>query len=75
MSDLLTFILACAMYFAPTIVALYRGHASKWGIIILNLCLGWTVVFWFAALVWALSNKGASNVITINNVNNGGRND
>jgi hypothetical protein len=41
------------MYFIPTVVAMLRGHKSKFAIFILNLVGAWTGLFWFVALVWA----------------------
>jgi hypothetical protein len=40
-------------YFIPTAVALFRGHHNKGAIIVLNLFLGWTLIGWVVALVWA----------------------
>lgn len=58
-----------AVYLLPTIIAFIRGHASKWGILLVNLFLGLTGIFWLFALIWAVSNKGGSNVhnIVVNN--------
>ena len=51
---LLLFALAC--YFLPTFVAAMRGKAhGTGGVFIVNLALGWTVVGWFAAFIWACS--------------------
>jgi hypothetical protein len=41
------------VYFLPTIVAFYRKHHRAWAIFALNLFLGWTVVGWIIAMVWA----------------------
>jgi hypothetical protein len=41
------------MYFLPTIIATHRGHGVA-GILLLNLFLGWTVIGWFALLLWSL---------------------
>jgi hypothetical protein len=46
-----------AMYFIPTIQARYRRHAKAEAITVLNLLLGWTVLGWVAALVWALTEN------------------
>ena len=46
-----------ALHFLPTIIALGRGARSVFGIFLLNLLLGWTVVGWVVALVWALRNE------------------
>jgi Superinfection immunity protein len=42
-------------YFIPTGIALARGHHQKWAILAVNLLLGWTVLGWFVALAWALT--------------------
>jgi uncharacterized membrane protein YqaE (UPF0057 family) len=42
------------IYFLPTIAAWETKHIS--GIMILNLLLGWTVLGWIAALIWAVSS-------------------
>jgi hypothetical protein len=55
-SGLVVLILLLAFYFAPSLIALSRGcKASGGGIIALNLLLGWTVLGWIVALVWAAS--------------------
>ena len=40
-------------YLAPTGVAAYRDHASKNAIFLINLFLGWTLIGWIAAMIWA----------------------
>ena len=45
-----------ALYFLPTIIAQQKGHRSLGGIFALNLLLGWSLLGWIGALVWALSN-------------------
>jgi hypothetical protein len=47
--------IAFIIYFLPSVVAEKRKHASTGGIVILNLLLGWTVLGWIIALVWACS--------------------
>jgi hypothetical protein len=46
-----------AMYFLPTIIANSRGVRSSLGVFFLNLFLGWTIVGWVVALVWAVSGE------------------
>ena len=41
------------LYFLPTIVAASRHHSSVIGILLLNFFLGWSVIGWIIALVWA----------------------
>lgn len=45
------------LYFVPFFIAFLRNHQSKYGILILNLFLGWTFIFWVISLAWALSKK------------------
>ena len=42
------------MYFIPSIVALARNKRDTFLIFLLNLFLGWSIVGWVIALVWAL---------------------
>ena len=44
---------AAILYFLPALVALRRGHHNRNAIFVLNLFLGWTLLGWIAALVWA----------------------
>ncbi|ATS92498.1 putative membrane immunity protein [Escherichia phage St11Ph5] len=67
LAAILVMLFVLAVYLIPTIIAFARGHASKWGIGVLNIVLGWSLVFWVVALIWALSNKGT----TIVNVGSG----
>ena len=46
---------AIAAYLLPSLIAIGRKHNASVGIFILNLLLGWTVLFWIVALVWSLS--------------------
>lgn len=44
-----------AIYFLPTIVALFRHH-HQWGAItVINLFFGWTFVGWVLSLAWSMS--------------------
>jgi len=47
------FVAIVALFFAPTIVAIRREHRNQLAITILNIFLGWTLIGWVAALVWA----------------------
>lgn len=50
---LLVFVLAIGGYFLPGILAHIRGHHQENAIVLLNLFLGWTILGWIIALVWA----------------------
>jgi len=41
-------------YFLPTILAFARNKRETTAILVLNILLGWTVIGWVIALVWAL---------------------
>jgi hypothetical protein len=41
------------IYFIPAIVAHKKKHRQSTSILILNLFLGWTLIGWVLALVWA----------------------
>ncbi len=41
------------MYFLPSIIALARSKRDLTAIFLLNLFLGWSVIGWIVALVWA----------------------
>jgi hypothetical protein len=42
------------MYFLPSIIALARSKRDIAGIVLLNFFLGWTLIGWVVALVWAV---------------------
>lgn len=42
------------MYFLPSIIALARSKRDIVGIVLLNFFLGWTMIGWVVALVWAV---------------------
>lgn len=66
LAAILVLLFVLAIYLIPTIIAFVRGHASKWGIGVLNIVLGWSLVFWVVALIWSLSNKGQSQTTIVN---------
>lgn len=46
-------ILLILIYFIPFFVALIRQHNQSFAIGMLNLLLGWSIIGWVVALVWA----------------------
>ena len=50
---ILWLIIAGLLYFAPALVARSRKHKSAQAITLLNIFLGWTVLGWIVAAVWA----------------------
>ena len=47
------------MYFVPAFIAVLRGHHNAGAIFVLNLLLGWTMLGWVVALVWAATGVNA----------------
>ncbi|MBU2555542.1 MAG: superinfection immunity protein [Bacteroidetes bacterium] len=57
-------ILLLVIYFLPSIIAYdHRNFAS---IFILNLLLGWSIIGWIVAIVWAFSNDKKETIIVNN---------
>jgi hypothetical protein len=54
-------LLLLVLYFAPSIIALLRGHLSAAAIFVLNLVFGWTFIGWIIALIWSLTGNTARN--------------
>lgn len=44
-------VIVIPVYFLPAIIG--RKQRNAWAIFVLNLLLGWTLIGWVAALVWA----------------------
>jgi hypothetical protein len=65
---MMTFMLTLfLMYWLPTIIAVVRHTPSALGVAMLNFFLGWTVIGWIMALVWALAANTNPHVIVIEN--------
>lgn len=43
-----------AVYATPSVIAYRRKHPSRNTIIAVNVLLGWSIVGWAVALIWAL---------------------
>jgi Superinfection immunity protein len=50
---LLLWVIMLGVYLIPTLVARSQEHHQLYAIGVLNLLLGWTLVGWIGALVWA----------------------
>ncbi|MGH9480915.1 MAG: superinfection immunity protein [Terriglobales bacterium] len=58
---MLTLLVLVLLYFLPAILA--RNKQNFLGVFLVNFLLGWTVIGWVAALVWALSEPERPYVI------------
>jgi len=48
------------LYCIPLLVAMARDHCQLLAIVVLNLLLGWTLLGWCGALVWACTTSAPS---------------
>lgn len=48
-----------ALYILPFVIAQIRKAEHRTGILWVNLLLGWTVLGWLAALIWAVTENRA----------------
>lgn len=55
------FALFVGFYFLPTITARHLRHVNVRAIFVLNLFLGWSLIGWIVALVWANTKQQRSN--------------
>lgn len=60
--------LILSIYFIPSFVAAKRNHIQKKSILILNIFLGWTLIGWVVALVWACKNPEIPSTVINNNL-------
>jgi len=59
------FVFGFVLYFLPTLVAVVREKYDKLSIFLLNFFLGWSLIGWIVALVWACKND---RVVYVQNV-------
>ncbi|MCZ7618757.1 MAG: superinfection immunity protein [Myxococcota bacterium] len=52
--------LGLLLYLVPWLAARDRRHPKETAILVLNLLLGWTLLGWVAALIWAFTDAGPS---------------
>jgi len=53
---LISILIGIPIFIAPTVIAFWRQHPSRLAILALNFTLGWVVLGWVLALVWALAD-------------------
>jgi hypothetical protein len=63
MAGFVVLLLLAGAYFLPTLLAAYRYHTNTTAIFVLNLLLGWTMIGWIVALVWAFTKPNPSAVL------------
>lgn len=58
---------AAGAYLLPTIIAFSRKKENKISILLLNALLGWSLIAWVVALVWATSKDAQPQQVIIHN--------
>jgi uncharacterized membrane protein len=51
---MVVFVLAAVIYALPALMAWSMGSPYRLSITLLDLLLGWTILGWLAALIWAI---------------------
>lgn len=49
-------LLCLTLYMLPAGIGIIRGRSNAGAIFVLNLFLGWTLIGWVIALVWAVAD-------------------
>ena len=57
MTDFILGIITLGLFFLPTIWAYKTNHPSKSSIFFINFFLGWTIIGWIVAVIWANAKK------------------
>ncbi|WP_265494728.1 superinfection immunity protein [Providencia heimbachae] len=65
------FIAAPLLYVLPAIEAKIKSHSRFNQILVVNILLGWTLIGWVVAYVWALGGKDENSKSIMANVNLG----
>lgn len=65
-NELGALVLFSLFYFIPSIISVYRHKKNGCAISVFNLFLGWTVIGWIIALVWACMTDSKPTVIQNN---------
>jgi len=52
-------------YWLPTLLAFHRRHRNRVAVLIVNFLLGWTVIGWFAALIWSATGNTEPGVVVV----------
>ncbi|WMY12435.1 superinfection immunity protein [Paraburkholderia phenoliruptrix] len=60
--QIVTVVIALALYFLPAILADRRKRVDVLTLALFNACLGWTVLGWLLALYWSLQPNPPKNL-------------
>ena len=60
----MSLIVLLAIYFLPSLVAAANERRKSKAIFLTNMLLGWTVIGWIVAMVWALNHEAPASPVT-----------
>ena len=60
MGGVTLFFLLVIFYFLPSVISGTRNTQHGFAIVLINLLLGWTMIGWVAALLWAIMGAPTS---------------
>jgi hypothetical protein len=58
-------LIALAIYFLPTLIAVKRTHHNRTPIMLVNIFLGWSAIGWIVTLIWSLTSPVPTQVMVI----------
>lgn len=59
------------IYFLPSMIAIQRSHKNLIGVILVNFLLGWTMIGWVVAIVWAFLRNESEDKASANQTGTG----
>lgn len=54
---ILIVVIGVVLYALPAIIAIWTQHPRRLAITLLTVLLGWTLIGWFALLLWSLNDE------------------
>lgn len=61
----MTLLILALIYFTPVFIAFGRHHKNAWPIFWFSTLLGWSVLGWIIALIWASTDQSKPTVIVM----------
>lgn len=57
MFEIFSMLFGLVLYFAPSLMAIFREHSNQNSIFLTNLFFGWTLIGWVVAMIWSVSDN------------------
>lgn len=62
---LFAIIITIAGYFVPSLIAFHYNAPNKLFILLVNIVIGWTIIGWVGAFLWAILEHDGTNTIQL----------